>query len=548
MLRSILRRTIFTGSASRLSDGSVAVRLGLDRVDLFPTKESVRGLLKSQSIVVIDNSGSMAGAPIALCNAAVRDWYQRAREVPMHDMHLVSFSDDVVSYPLPQPNDESREHRLPAIEVQGMTNFAAMLRDLHTRLMTDRTQAETTILIVTDGQNTGPDTEAPLSRLQKVVRSHGAGVAIHVVGVSPEHDAVLLQRIKQLATASSSFNYAQNEVQMAAIIPRIAEIVADRYAKGILMAQATLAGFEAQLSRVQLEYDHDEDRFTATAIFDGQAIGAADVSNSLSTNQCSIYIPKLQRSLTVPLQWEARTIQQALPEEVLKLTSDLEKKVIDVVPTAIQNPVLEQQVKNNVDALYGRSQALLNAAQQQASEEPSKGFRWSSLNPFASSKTASATDSKLEQLSMVNQRLAHASQALKTSPLSSWSNQALGVFFTASSVFVGAALLTSMLNSIATNPAMTTPLPDMTTPQEQQAAQDTMQDYVEDGYDVDQGSSNAVDSDADHSGSATTVDPDVDTDMDVSDNGAGVVDGAGDSEGGFFSSMVDSVSEFFSDD
>eukprot|EP00762_Andalucia_godoyi_P002766 ANDGO_04552.mRNA.1 hypothetical protein len=464
----------------------------------------------SRSILVLDKSGSMEGEPIRLANVAVQNYLASMKQVPNHSVDVLAFSHhmdifkNVVSHEwdhsvqtgsgshapsMPKPpfsrfvprslnptawsgaTPRMENGVLPAVVAEGSTDFWLPLNEISLQLTADGAERSTTVVFLTDGNNTGRDAVPYVDKLKKAIKQFHAGVAVHCIGMGPVHDALFLQSIKAVSTASSSFNYVQDGAQLASVISNISSFVHETYANGTMFG-VVAARFPTGIRReglfshqhVELKLHRDRDEFVADAFVDighlGDA-GAADGLNALqhALGSVNVHIPRKHLSFDVPLELmqASEASAELFAVKVKHLEEQYQKRVIDRVPEVMENPSLQGQIAAQTNQLHSQIQTI----QAQNSVQKPRSFfsSWfTSAKPTPSIPSDPAKAQSFEKLTQLNTAVSSASAALR-SPLPSWSNQALGVLFTGTSVFVGAAVLSSLYNMMASHPLSSIPYP-----------------------------------------------------------------------------------------
>ena len=237
----LLRFNVVTPGGARLGPESFRVTvnsLRAEEVEIEPIEASIK---PAGAIVVVDTSGSMAGAPMKAARAAVQLFIDTVD--PTTEIGLVTFSDginDRIDYTTDHPGLSARVGKLRA---DGETA-------MHDALMTaieladERSPEQRNIVLLTDGADT-----ASAARFDQVKAAALVSESrVYIVGLkSPDYDP---RSIRSLAASTNgTFLQTEKPKELSSLFAQVARRLVSRYRVAIINPdpQATVAEVHVQV-------------------------------------------------------------------------------------------------------------------------------------------------------------------------------------------------------------------------------------------------------------------------------------------------------------
>jgi len=195
---------------------------GSRRVPISGLESIVEGQTGVSAALVIDSSGSMAGAPIAAARDAARAFLDRLG--PEDEVALLTFADSVRVASAFTGDKEAARQAVAAIAAQGNTALYQAVADASSLART-RGSPRKVILLLSDGADYGSVSQT--SRQRSLDSARDAGIAYYVIGLGSSIDRSYLQ---ELANATSGrLLTAPTPSQLQAAFREVAQLVKTEY-------------------------------------------------------------------------------------------------------------------------------------------------------------------------------------------------------------------------------------------------------------------------------------------------------------------------------
>ncbi|XP_053374188.1 uncharacterized protein LOC123531588 [Mercenaria mercenaria] len=165
---------------------------------------------RTHLVLVVDNSGSMAGQP----------WKQVKESLHAiigSSINLTNLKTDLIVYstkanPVPFTISNYKE-TIDGLQASGMTNFVSAFKKVYDSISSSKDYTRTVVVFLTDGQDTVNCTEIRshlIPKLKEGFVKHSKEATVHAVGFSKDHDFRFLKKLaEEGGTCPGMFRYCE---------------------------------------------------------------------------------------------------------------------------------------------------------------------------------------------------------------------------------------------------------------------------------------------------------------------------------------------------
>lgn len=199
---------------------------------------SVQSVIDAQvgisSLIVLDTSGSMVGAPINDARQAAAQYIQQLQ--PVDEVAVVAFADGIQTLANYSGDVARAQASLGGLAARGNTALYEAVA-ASARSIAERPAARRVVIFMSDGENFGP---SPVTRDQALAAATGAGVPFYVIGLGPSIDRQFLQEVAD-ASGGTLF-IAPTSAQLTGLFSQISELLRSEYVLSADVSGTGLAG------------------------------------------------------------------------------------------------------------------------------------------------------------------------------------------------------------------------------------------------------------------------------------------------------------------
>lgn len=209
-------------------------------------------------ILIIDKSGSMqADNRINAAKDAAKEFID-LMDLTKHEVGIVDYSTNASSFPLTTDKNDAKAY-VDTIQLGGNTNTSAAIREATATLANHRSDAQPTIVIMTDGEANNTADALSAAKAAK-----DAGITFYTIALlSPNEDAdanVYNQLMKEMASSFDHHHFVLGSVGLSDVYKAIVEEIGLASAYNVTITDTVSPEFEI----VPGSYDHHIPRPTVT--------------------------------------------------------------------------------------------------------------------------------------------------------------------------------------------------------------------------------------------------------------------------------------------
>jgi uncharacterized protein YegL len=202
------------------------------------------------SLLVIDSSGSMVGAPLAAARAAAAQYIGALQ--PVDEVGVLAFANGVSVISEFTQDFAAVNGSLQNLRAVGNTALYDAVVEATTRIAA-RENARKVVIFLSDGEHFGP---VATSREQALGAATNAHVPFYVIGLGPSIDAAFLQELA--GSTDGVFFAAPSSSQLAALFEETANLLRSEYIITADFSNSALSGDTTARFRAQVEAGNGE--------------------------------------------------------------------------------------------------------------------------------------------------------------------------------------------------------------------------------------------------------------------------------------------------
>ena len=195
------------------------------------------------SLLVIDTSGSMVGAPLAAARAAAAQYVSSLQ--PVDEVGVIAFANGVSVISEFTNDFAGVQGSLQNLRAIGNTALYDAVVEATTR-MAARENARKVVILLSDGEHFGP---VATSREQALAAAANTHVPFYVIGLGPSLDLPFLQQLA--GSTDGVFFAAPSSAQLAGLFEETASLLRSEYIITADFSGSNLSGSTTALFRAQ---------------------------------------------------------------------------------------------------------------------------------------------------------------------------------------------------------------------------------------------------------------------------------------------------------
>ena len=174
-----------------------------------------RNIGKNKILVqALDNSGSMAGAPIEALRIGAQligERYYGAEPRPFEQFHTFTYNENAVGFQ--EETKAGYENRLRNIRAGAGTNFMSAFRLIENLITANPNLEELVVIFITDGQDGYRHQHEYQAMSERIKAKPGLRSRFLSVGLSRDHDAVFMNRIANFGSEQGNFTFIDSRLE-----------------------------------------------------------------------------------------------------------------------------------------------------------------------------------------------------------------------------------------------------------------------------------------------------------------------------------------------
>ena len=174
-----------------------------------------RNIGKNKILVqALDNSGSMAGAPIDALRIGAQligERFYGAEPRPFEQFHTFTYNENAVGFQ--EDTKAGYEQRLRNIRAGAGTNFMSAFRLIENLITANPNLEELVVIFITDGQDGYRHQHEYQAMSERIKAKPGLRSRFLSVGLSRDHDAVFMNRIANFGSEQGNFTFIDSRLE-----------------------------------------------------------------------------------------------------------------------------------------------------------------------------------------------------------------------------------------------------------------------------------------------------------------------------------------------
>ncbi|KAJ3151855.1 hypothetical protein HDU86_005987 [Geranomyces michiganensis] len=183
--------------------------------------------------ICLDVSGSMRGAPLRNASEGIHSLIAALAVEGHTDITLITFDTKAVVRPWTTLDQLDEILMRLSATAFGGTSFSAILDSISQHISKRDDLSAVTVVFFTDGQDGRGGVPQALAACQKSLR--GRGSAIHCIGFTNNHDAVLLNQICELGDSQGTFQFVPSAEAIGGAVTELKDVLLEVYKRCVCL-------------------------------------------------------------------------------------------------------------------------------------------------------------------------------------------------------------------------------------------------------------------------------------------------------------------------
>jgi VWFA-related protein len=204
-----------------LTPESFTLTVGDQTVPITAVQSVTDAQVGISSLLVIDTSGSMVGAPLAAARNAAAQYIRSLQ--PVDEVGVMAFANGISVISDFTGDFAAVEASLANLRAVGNTALYDSVAEA-SRMIAERENARKVVILLSDGEQIGP---TGANREQALGAAAGSGVPFYVIGLGPSIDVPLLEELA--SSSDGAFFAAPSSAQLASFFEETANLLRSEY-------------------------------------------------------------------------------------------------------------------------------------------------------------------------------------------------------------------------------------------------------------------------------------------------------------------------------